>query len=79
MADGRIVGQHLTGVREPAMTLAESLRIALGAIAANKLRSSLTILGMMIGVAAVIVLVAVGNGSQRPVQAADRRARLPTS
>jgi putative ABC transport system permease protein len=51
------------------MTFAESVRIALGAIAANKLRSSLTILGMTIGVAAVIVLVAVGNGSREQVQA----------
>ena len=38
-------------------------------IAANKLRSGLTILGMTIGVAAVIVLVAVGNGSKQQVQA----------
>ena len=51
--------------REPA----ETLRIALAGIAANKLRSGLTILGMTIGVAAVIVLVAVGNGSKRKVQA----------
>jgi putative ABC transport system permease protein len=51
------------------MTVGESLRTALGAIAANKLRSSLTILGMTIGVAAVIVLVAVGNGSRAQVQA----------
>jgi putative ABC transport system permease protein len=48
---------------------AETLRIALGGIAANKLRSSLTILGMTIGVAAVIILVAVGEGSKRQVQA----------
>jgi putative ABC transport system permease protein len=48
---------------------AETLRVALGAIAANKLRSGLTIVGMTIGVAAVIVLVAVGNGSRRQVQA----------
>jgi putative ABC transport system permease protein len=47
----------------------ELVRIALGGISANKLRSGLTILGMTIGVAAVIVLVAVGNGSQRQVQA----------
>jgi putative ABC transport system permease protein len=47
----------------------ETLRVALGGVAANKLRSSLTILGMTIGVAAVIVLVAVGNGSKRQVQA----------
>jgi putative ABC transport system permease protein len=51
------------------MTIAETLRIALGGILANKLRSGLTILGMTIGVASVIVLVAVGNGSKRQVQA----------
>ncbi len=51
------------------MTLAETLRIALAGITANKLRSGLTILGMTIGVAAVIVLVAVGNGSKHQVQA----------
>ena len=38
-------------------------------VAANKLRSGLTILGMTIGVAAVIILVAVGNGSKQAVQA----------
>jgi putative ABC transport system permease protein len=51
------------------VTLAETLRIALGGIVANKLRSGLTILGMTIGVASVIVLVAVGNGSKQKVQA----------
>jgi putative ABC transport system permease protein len=51
------------------MSAAETLRIALGGIAANKLRSGLTILGMTIGVAAVIILVAVGNGSKKAVQA----------
>ena len=51
------------------MTPAETLRIAVAGIAANKLRSGLTILGMTIGVAAVIVLVAVGNGSKQQVQA----------
>ncbi len=47
----------------------EALRIAFGGIVANKLRSGLTILGMTIGVAAVIILVAVGNGSKKQVQA----------
>ena len=51
------------------MTAAEVLRSALGGITANKLRSGLTILGMTIGVASVIILVAVGNGSKRQVQA----------
>jgi putative ABC transport system permease protein len=46
----------------------ETLRIAWGGIAANKLRSGLTILGMTIGVASVIVLIAVGNGSSKAVQ-----------
>jgi putative ABC transport system permease protein len=48
---------------------AETLRIAWGGITTNKLRSSLTILGMTIGVASVIVLIAVGNGSSKTVQA----------
>ena len=47
----------------------ETLRIAWGGITANKLRSGLTILGMTIGVASVIVLIAVGNGSSKAVQA----------
>ncbi len=46
----------------------ETLRIAWGGITANKLRSGLTILGMTIGVASVIVLIAVGNGSSKTVQ-----------
>jgi putative ABC transport system permease protein len=51
------------------MSAAETLRIAFGGIAAHKLRSGLTVLGMTIGVAAVIILVAVGNGSKMAVQA----------
>ncbi|MGH9000399.1 MAG: ABC transporter permease [Acidimicrobiia bacterium] len=40
-----------------------SVRIALAGIVANKMRSGLTTLGIMIGVASVIILVAVGSGS----------------
>ncbi len=47
---------------------AETLRIAWGGIIANKLRSGLTILGMTIGVAAVIILIAVGNGSSKAIE-----------
>lgn len=40
----------------------ENVRVALGNLAANKLRSALTMLGVTIGVAAVIILVSVGQG-----------------
>ncbi len=46
----------------------ESLKMSLRSIASNKIRSFLTALGVMIGVAAVITLVALGNGSQKSVQ-----------
>lgn len=46
----------------------EVLRFALRGLSANKLRSSLTTLGILIGVGAVILLVAVGNGSSQQVQ-----------
>jgi putative ABC transport system permease protein len=55
----------------------ESLRIALRGIGANKLRSSLTVLGILIGVASVIVLVAVGNGSSVAIQ--ERIQKLGTN
>jgi putative ABC transport system permease protein len=50
------------------MSIVETVRFALRGISANKLRSGLTVLGILIGVAAVILLVAVGNGSERAVQ-----------
>jgi putative ABC transport system permease protein len=47
---------------------AQTLRFALGGLAANKVRSGLTMLGVLIGVAAVIILLAVGNGSSQAVK-----------
>jgi putative ABC transport system permease protein len=47
----------------------ETIRVAFAGLAANKLRSGLTILGLMIGVGSVIVLIAVGTGSSNAVQA----------
>jgi putative ABC transport system permease protein len=49
------------------MSIFEVLRFAIRGISANKLRSGLTMLGILIGVAAVILLVAVGNGSAQEV------------
>jgi putative ABC transport system permease protein len=46
----------------------DTIVIALRGVGANKLRSSLTVLGVLIGVGAVILLVAVGNGSSVAVQ-----------
>ncbi|MGQ9371739.1 ABC transporter permease [Azospirillum sp. A39] len=49
------------------MTPLEALRTALEALRANPLRSALTMLGMVIGVAAVIAMVAVGAGAREQV------------
>ena len=50
------------------MSVFEILRSAMRGLTANKLRSILTLLGVMIGVASVILLLAVGNGSAQTVQ-----------
>ncbi|HSG77145.1 MAG TPA: ABC transporter permease [Burkholderiales bacterium] len=50
------------------MSLIALLRLALRALAVNKLRSALTMLGIIIGVAAVIVMIAVGAGAQARVE-----------
>jgi putative ABC transport system permease protein len=59
------------------MLLGEILAVALGALRANKLRSLLTMLGIVIGVAAVIAMVALGTGAQSAVK--DRIASLGTT
>ncbi len=50
------------------MSPAQVFRFALAGLTANKLRSALTTLGILIGVGSVILLVAVGNGSSQSVQ-----------
>src|SRR5438270_5540762 len=50
------------------MKLFDSFRSALQSIVVNKLRSALTMLGVIIGVASVIAMVAVGNGASQTVQ-----------
>ena len=50
------------------MKLLDSFRSALQSIIVNKLRSALTMLGVIIGVASVIAMVAVGNGASIQVQ-----------
>ena len=50
------------------MKLFDSFRSALQSLVVNKLRSALTMLGVIIGVAAVIAMVSVGNGASQSVQ-----------
>jgi putative ABC transport system permease protein len=50
------------------MKLAESFRVAADALRVNRLRSVLTMFGVVIGVAAVVVLVAIGSGARDLVQ-----------
>jgi putative ABC transport system permease protein len=49
------------------VNLTESVRVALRALGANKLRAALTMLGMIIGVGAVIALMSIGQGVQASV------------
>ena len=49
------------------MRLLKGSRIALKAVTAHKLRALLAILGIVVGVAAVIVMLAVGEGAKRDV------------
>jgi len=58
------------------MLIAETLSVALGALRANALRSVLTMLGVVIGVGAVIAMVAIGQGAQKQIE--DRLAALGT-
>jgi putative ABC transport system permease protein len=50
------------------MLIGETIRVALASIRANKLRALLTMLGVIIGVAAVITVVAMGTGAQKAVE-----------
>jgi putative ABC transport system permease protein len=59
------------------MQLGETVHVALDALRANKLRSFLTMLGIVIGIAAVIAMVALGRGAQESVN--QRIAALGTT
>lgn len=50
------------------MRLAEAWRVALDALRANRLRSVLTMLGVVIGVAAVVALVGIGTGTKQQIE-----------
>ncbi|WP_053955814.1 ABC transporter permease [Inediibacterium massiliense] len=49
------------------MNILESIQVAMGAIFVNKMRSLLTMLGIIIGISSVITVVALGEGSQKVI------------
>ena len=59
------------------MMITETVIVALGALRANKMRSFLTMLGIVIGVGAVIAMIAFGKGAQK--QVSDRIAAMGTT
>jgi macrolide transport system ATP-binding/permease protein len=83
IADGRITsdesqphGEAVTSVRRgdtkheaapAAAVLNESLKMALRSLVHNRLRTALTMLGIIIGVASVVALMAIGNGAKQDV------------
>ena len=50
------------------MSIFMTFRIAIKALNRNKMRTALTMLGMIIGVGAVITMVALGNGAQASIE-----------
>src|SRR4051812_27257638 len=59
------------------MPLAEVIRMALASLRANVLRSMLTMLGIVIGIASVITMIALGTGAENAVK--DKIAKLGTT
>jgi putative ABC transport system permease protein len=56
------------------MSILMIFRVAPRALGRNKLRTALTMLGMIIGVAAVITMVALGSGAQEAIESQIRSA-----
>ena len=52
------------------MSIKNLLKVAINAILSNKFRSFLSMLGIIIGVAAVIIMMAIGQGSKQSVREA---------
>jgi putative ABC transport system permease protein len=61
--------RRASGLRSVAAHLAFSARTAAEAVAHNKLRASLTSLGILFGVASVIAMLAIGNGAEQEILA----------
>jgi putative ABC transport system permease protein len=66
-ADADAIDPQIAALQEGGISLMETLEIALKSLTANKLRTLLTALGIIIGVAAVVALMAIGQGSQASI------------
>jgi putative ABC transport system permease protein len=64
-----VVDPQIVALQSGGISLTETLEIALKSLTANKLRTLLTALGIIIGVAAVVALMAIGRGSQASITA----------
>jgi putative ABC transport system permease protein len=60
---------QIAALQAGGISLAETLSVALSSLTANKLRTLLTALGIIIGVASVVALMAIGRGSQQAITA----------
>jgi putative ABC transport system permease protein len=67
-ADG-IDEEQIAALQAGGITIGETFTIALASLASNKLRTLLTALGIIIGVAAVVALMAIGRGTQETITA----------
>ncbi|WP_197530116.1 ABC transporter permease [Gloeobacter violaceus] len=63
------LGNGSPPARRGGLDLIETIQLAWGSLLANKLRSALTMLGVIIGIAAVIAMVAIGRGAQAQTEA----------
>src|ERR671929_1229800 len=77
MMTTREIGQSLPAApaarpRRSGMSVGESVRVALQGLASNKLRSLLTMLGIIIGVGSVIAMMAIGQGANEAAKASLR-------
>src|SRR5207302_10709738 len=63
-----IAKRQVPDFRKVNMDVMAIVRIAMRALARNKMRSGLTMLGIIIGVGAVIAMVGIGQGAQQQVQ-----------
>ena len=61
------------------MSWLETFRTGVNGVRSHRLRSALTVLGILIGIAAVILTVGLGEGAQAQVTSRDHRTRLQSA